>query len=75
MDVDVDTYRALVIASALHLYATTGMLANNAYTPKNMIRAASEITGKTFKPRAYIEAANALRTTIGLEPYAEVTKK
>jgi hypothetical protein len=59
---DIGIYRACVIASALDLYAKTGMRANRAYTPQNMLRAASEITRVPFKRRQYAEAAQALRT-------------
>jgi len=33
---------------------------NRAYTPRNMMRVASEITGQTFKPRQYQAAIDAL---------------
>jgi hypothetical protein len=59
-DEAVDVFRAMAIASALKLYAKTGIRANRAYTPKAMMSAASKITGKPFKPRAYLEAADAL---------------
>ena len=58
---EVQKFRALAIASALDLYARTGMKANRAYTPSNMMRVAKEITGKTFKARDYTGAATALR--------------
>lgn len=54
-------FRALIIAHALELYAKTGMKANSMYTPRNMMRAAVEITGKKFKARDYLGAATALR--------------
>lgn len=57
----VQYFRAAVIESALRLYARTGLKANSHYTPKNMMRTASEITGESFKPRAYLAAADALR--------------
>ena len=53
--------RAIAIAKALELYANTGMRVNRAYTPAAMMRAAREITGLTFKPRAYLSAASALK--------------
>lgn len=56
----VNVYRALAVASALRLYAKTGMKANRAYTPTAMLRVASEMTGKTFKRGQYREAADAL---------------
>lgn len=58
---DMGIFRAIVIASALDLYAKTGMRANRAYTPTNMLRAAREITGRTFKRGQYADAAHALR--------------
>lgn len=57
----VAVYRAITIASALTFYAKTGMKVNCAYTPSAMMRAAAGITGRTFKARAYDEAAQALR--------------
>lgn len=54
-------FQAIVIASALELYAATGMKANSAYTPRNMMAAATRITGQKFKPRDYLGAAEALR--------------
>ena len=58
------TYQALVIAKALELYARTGIKANRAYTPTAMMRMATKITGKTFRPRDYLPAAQALRDHI-----------
>lgn len=58
---DVNIFRAIVIASALELYAKTGMQANRAYTPTAMLKAAAEMTGRTFKRGQYTEAATALR--------------
>jgi len=52
--------RAMVIRSALKLYALTGIRANSEYTPANMLRAAAEITGKKFKRGQYTEAIAAL---------------
>ncbi|MFY8164592.1 MAG: hypothetical protein ACOVKC_10190 [Brevundimonas sp.] len=57
----VNIYRATVIASALRLYAKTKMQMNRAYTPTAMLRAAADITGKTFKRGQYVEAADALK--------------
>lgn len=56
----VNVYGAAVVASALRLYARTGIKANRAYTPKNMIATASKITGKRFKARDYLGAADAI---------------
>ncbi len=58
----VEAFQALTIASALDFYKTTGMKVNSAYTPKNMMTAASKLTGKTFKARDYSAASAALRT-------------
>lgn len=38
----VSAFRALSIASGLRFYAKTGMKINRAYTPSNMLRAATE---------------------------------
>lgn len=54
-------YAMLAIAHGLRLYANTGLRPNRAYTPKAMMAAAERYTGQTFKPRAYLEAAEALR--------------
>ena len=53
-------FRALTIASALRLYAKTGMKANRAYTPTNMLNAATGITGKKYKRGEYVRAADDL---------------
>lgn len=45
----VGTYVMVVLKSAISLYLKTGMKANSAYTPTNMLRKAGEITGKTYK--------------------------
>lgn len=57
----IGSYRALVIASALSLYAKTGMRVNRAYTPAAMLKAASGITGKAYKRGQYQQAATDLR--------------
>jgi hypothetical protein len=54
------TYRAVAVQHALRFYAKTGCKVNTLYTPKNMMRVASEITGQEFKPRDYQRAINAL---------------
>lgn len=56
----VNVFGAAVIASALRLYARTGIKANRAYTPKNMMAMATKITGKKFKARDYFGAADAI---------------
>jgi len=57
----VNAYRAIVIASALELYAKTGIKANRAYTPTAMIKAANEMTGHVYRRGQYVAAALALR--------------
>lgn len=56
----VDVFQCKVIASGLRLYAKTGMKPNAHYTPKNMMAAATRLTGKKFKARDYMGAADAL---------------
>jgi hypothetical protein len=53
-------YQMMVIAAALRLYATSGKAVNRNYTPNAMMRAATHLTGEHFKPRAYMQAADAL---------------
>lgn len=53
--------RARTIASALRLYARTGMKANRAYTPSNMLAAATGITGKQYKRGQYVQAADDIK--------------
>lgn len=60
----VDVFVMAVIASELRLYANTGMRPNRAYTPKAMMQAAERYTGKTFKARDYIGAADALSARV-----------
>ena len=54
-------YQALAIASALELYARTGMRANSAYTPRNMISAAGRILDQVQPKRDYVGTAKRLR--------------
>ena len=56
----VEVFRAKAIASGLRLYAKTGMRPNRAYTPTAMLKAATEITGITFKRGQHEQAAQAL---------------
>lgn len=53
----VQTFRAAAIKSGLRLYARCGIKPNRAWTPTNMLRAASQITGKTYKRGQYEQAA------------------
>lgn len=54
-------FAAITLASALEMYGRSGMKANRAYTPKAMIAKATEYTGKKFKARDYLGAAQAVR--------------
>jgi hypothetical protein len=56
----VEVFRAKTIASALKLYAKTGIKMNRAYTPTAMLAAASDITGTKFKRGQFTQAADAL---------------
>jgi hypothetical protein len=56
----VSTYQAIVLKSALKLYARTGMKVNRAYTPTNMLKLAGQITGQKFKRGEYMPAHDAL---------------
>lgn len=72
---DVDLFRAAVIASALKIYAATGLKADRNYTPSAMLKAASQMTGRTFKRGQYTEAAEALSLLVDQmkrEPRKEV---
>ena len=54
---DVKIFSALTLASALRLYAKTGMKATRMHTPANMFLKAKEYTGKTYKRGQYEQAA------------------
>ena len=56
----VDTYRAIALRSGLSLYAKTKMKPNRAWTPSNMLRAASEITGMHYRRGDYLRAVTDL---------------
>jgi hypothetical protein len=60
MTVSPSMYQALAIRKGLQFYMQTGMKINRMYTPKNMLRTATNITGVTFKMRQYQEAVDAL---------------
>lgn len=62
------TYRALAVMHALRFYARTGMKVNTAYTPKNMIAAASQITGKKYKRSQLEQAANDIEAKLKVTP-------
>lgn len=57
---EIELHRMRVIAVALKMYAKTGMKANRAYTPTNMMAAATKFTGIRFKARDYMGAYNAI---------------
>jgi hypothetical protein len=42
-------FQYLTIRSAMYLYLRTGMLANKAYTPKNMRAMVTKVTGHTYQ--------------------------
>ena len=44
---EVNTFVMITLKSAIKLYIQTGMKANRAYTPTNMLRKAGELLGKT----------------------------
>ena len=46
---EVNTFVLVILKSAIKLYINTGMKANRAYTPTNMLAKAGEFTGKTYK--------------------------
>lgn len=56
--------RGLIIASALSVYARTGMKVNRAYTPTAMLKIASEITGKKYKRGEYMQASIDIKESI-----------
>lgn len=53
----IKAYQALVIAAGLKYYAAHGVTVNKAYTPRNMLRTATALTGKPYKSRDYLQAA------------------
>jgi hypothetical protein len=57
-------FQAGVLRSAIDLYVKTGLQANRAYTPANMLRAAGSITGKAYKRRQLPQASADLTTWI-----------
>ena len=63
----VDVFAMAVIATALRFYVETGVHVNRAYTPKAMMAAAARFTGRTFKARDYLGAAEALSEKVQTE--------
>lgn len=54
-------FQAMVLASALELYAKTGVKVNRAYAPTKMMKTAERLLGYKFPARAYQRAADKLR--------------
>lgn len=54
-------FRAVVIGSALRTYAQTGLRMNRAYTPTAMLKAATGITGKTYRRGEHLKAADDIK--------------
>ena len=71
---EVQVYQATVLKHALVFYAKTGCKVNTLYTPQNMLRVASQITGQTFKPRGYQAAIDALTAWIDRNNPAAVAR-
>lgn len=67
------TYQAIAVRTAIKLYANTGIKANTAYTPKNMLATAGHLTGKTFKRGQFQAAYDALSELVGM-PTVELRK-
>ncbi len=65
-EVSVDEYRALAVRHGLKFYASTGMKPNRAWTPKNMMRVASEYTGNKYKRGEYLKAADDIGRKLGV---------
>ena len=61
---DTNMFAIVVLASALKLYARTGMKANRAYTPTNMLKTATRYTGNKYKRGEYMTAYDDLRHLI-----------
>ena len=56
----VNTYRAAALKAGLKLYALHGIKPNRGWTPTAMLRAAGQITGKTYKRGEYERAISDL---------------
>ena len=54
----IEVYRLIVLRQALTLYAKTGMRPNRHITATDMLRMASEGTGKTYKRGQHERAAD-----------------
>jgi hypothetical protein len=60
-------YVAIALRAALRTYRDHKIMVNRSYTPANMLRTASNITGKKFKPGHYDHAIAAL--TVWIDNY------
>jgi hypothetical protein len=60
----IPVYRALAVRRGLILYAQTGIKPNTAWTPMNMLKAASSITGIKYKRGEYLIAAQDIQDTL-----------
>lgn len=56
----VNVFACFTVATALKMYAKTGIRANRAYTPSRMLAFVQQQTGKRFKRTQYLEAADYL---------------
>ena len=63
----ISTYQCLVIAKALKLYAEHGIKVNRSYSPRNMMRTASMLTGRTYPARGYMKAHDDLMEIVRRE--------
>jgi len=61
---NINRFAIAVLASALKLYAKTGMKASRAYTPTNMLKTATRYTGNKYKRGEYMTAHDDLRALI-----------
>lgn len=67
---EVNTFVLVALKGAIKLYVATGMKANRAYTPTNMLRKAGELTGKTYKRGQLEQAGDDLQAL-----YEDILKK
>ena len=61
---NVNLYVAIVMKGAIKLYIDHKIKANRSYTPTNMLRKASELTGKPYKRSELRKAYNDLEEMI-----------
>jgi hypothetical protein len=60
----VNLFRAVHVASALRVYARTGMKMTRGATPSVLLAIAREYTGKTYKRGEYLQAAEDVRVWV-----------